>query len=74
MVVGGMGDEREEYIHEGGVGLQLDSGGWGLREKTTRWNLRIKRVANDGLETSVLSEVRQKEKDKYHMMSLLCGI
>ena len=26
-----MGDEREEYIHEGGVGLQLDSGGWGLK-------------------------------------------
>ena len=26
------------------------------------------------LETLILSEVSQKEKDKYHMISLLCGI
>ena len=26
------------------------------------------------LETIVLSEVSQKEKDKYHMISLICGI
>ena len=26
------------------------------------------------LETVILSEVSQKEKDKYHMISLLCGI
>ena len=26
------------------------------------------------LETLILSEVNQKEKDKYHMMSLICGI
>ena len=26
------------------------------------------------LEMIILSEVSQKEKDKYHMMSLICGI
>ena len=26
------------------------------------------------LETTILSEVSQKEKDKYHMMSLMCGM
>ena len=26
------------------------------------------------LETVILSEVSQTEKDKYHMISLLCGI
>ena len=26
------------------------------------------------LEIIILSEVRQKEKDKYHMISLICGI
>ena len=26
------------------------------------------------LEISILSEVSQKEKDKYHMISLICGI
>ena len=26
------------------------------------------------LEISILSEVRQTEKDKYHMISLICGI
>ena len=26
------------------------------------------------LETIILSEVGQKEKDKYHMISLICGI
>ena len=26
------------------------------------------------LETSILSEVSQKEKDNYHMISLICGI
>ena len=26
------------------------------------------------LEIHILSEVSQKEKDKYHMISLLCGI
>ena len=26
------------------------------------------------LETVILSEVRQKEKDKYHMISLICRI
>lgn len=26
------------------------------------------------LEITVLSEVNQKEKDKYHMISLVCGI
>ena len=26
------------------------------------------------LETNILSEVRQKEKDNYHMISLICGI
>ena len=26
------------------------------------------------LEILILSEVSQKEKDKYHMMSLICGI
>ena len=26
------------------------------------------------LEIIILSEVRQKEKDKYHMLSLTCGI
>ena len=26
------------------------------------------------LETTTLSEVNQKEKDKYHMISLICGI
>ena len=26
------------------------------------------------LEIIILSEVSQKEKDKYHMISLLCGI
>ena len=26
------------------------------------------------LETIILSEVSQKEKDKYHMISLICGI
>ena len=26
------------------------------------------------LETLILSEVSQKEKDKYHMISLICGI
>ena len=26
------------------------------------------------LEIIILSEVSQKEKDKYHMMSLICGI
>ena len=26
------------------------------------------------LETLVLSEVSQKEKDKYHMISLICGL
>ena len=26
------------------------------------------------LETLILSEVRQKEKDKYRMISLICGI
>ena len=27
-----------------------------------------------GLEMIILSEVSQKEKDKYHMISLICGI
>ena len=27
-----------------------------------------------GLEIIILSEVSQKEKDKYHMKSLICGI
>ena len=27
-----------------------------------------------GLEMIILSEVNQKEKDKYHMISLICGI
>ena len=26
------------------------------------------------LEIAILSEVSQKEKDKYHMISLICGI
>ena len=26
------------------------------------------------LETLILSEVSQKEKDKYHMIALLCGV
>ena len=26
------------------------------------------------LETLILSELSQKEKDKYHMVSLICGI
>ena len=26
------------------------------------------------LEINILSEVSQKEKDKYHMISLICGI
>ena len=26
------------------------------------------------LETLILSEVSQKEKDKYHMTSLICGV
>ena len=26
------------------------------------------------LEISILTEVSQKEKDKYHMISLICGI
>ena len=26
------------------------------------------------LEITILSEVSQKEKDKYHMVSLICGI
>ena len=26
------------------------------------------------LEVTILSEVSQKEKDKYHMISLICGI
>ena len=26
------------------------------------------------LETLILSEVSQKEKDRYHMISLICGI
>ena len=26
------------------------------------------------LEIIILSEISQKEKDKYHMMSLMCGI
>ena len=26
------------------------------------------------LETLILSEVNQKEKDKYHIISLICGI
>ena len=30
-------------------------------------------IWND-LEIIILSEVSQKEKDKYHMMSLVCGI
>ena len=28
----------------------------------------------DDLEIIILSEVRQKKKDKYHMISLICGI
>ena len=71
---GRTGDEREEYINEGSVGLQQDCGGWGLRRKTARWNLWVKRVANNGLEMSIPSEVSQKEKDKYRMMSLIRGI
>ena len=27
-----------------------------------------------GLEMIILSEISQKEKDKYHMISLICGI
>ena len=27
-----------------------------------------------GLEIIILSEVSQKEKDKYHMISFICGI
>ena len=27
-----------------------------------------------GLENIMLSEIRQSEKDKYHMISLICGI
>ena len=27
-----------------------------------------------GLEIIILSEISQKEKDKYHMISLICGI
>ena len=26
------------------------------------------------LEMNILSEVSQKEKDKYHMISLICGV
>ena len=28
----------------------------------------------DGIETLILSEVSQKEKDKYHMISLISGL
>ena len=31
-------------------------------------------AARTQLEMIILSEVRQKEKDKYHMTSLICGI
>ena len=27
-----------------------------------------------GLEITILSEISQKEKDKYHIISLICGI
>ena len=26
------------------------------------------------LETAILTEISQREKDKYHMISLICGI
>ena len=41
-------------------------------EKKQKQKLKI--GSNLQLEIIVLSEVSQKEKDKYHMISLICGI
>ena len=48
---------------------------------TMEYNLAIKKkeimsfaVTWMDLEMIILSEVSQKEKDKYHMISLICGI
>lgn len=65
---------RERYINEGSVGLSKTVEAEGLRRKTARWNLWVKRAANNGLEMSIPSGVSQKEKDEYHMMSLIRGI
>ena len=47
---------------------------------TMEYYSAIKRQTNaicsnmDGTRNSILSEISQKEKDKYHMMSFICGI
>ena len=51
--------------------------------KVNTWTLKLKKkipvISNSlrthwDLEITILSEVRQTEKDKYHMISLICGI
>ena len=44
-----------------------------VRSPTALHSLQVKRSEMD-LEIIILSEVSQTEKDKYHMISLTCGI
>ena len=44
-----------------------------------QWNTTHKKEGNNAatwmqLEIIILGEIRQKEKDKYHIISLICGI
>ena len=38
------------------------------------WNISIYSNTWMDLENTIVSEVSQKEKDKYYMMSFICGI
>ena len=44
------------------------------RKKTHHHQLKLCQPAWMDLESIMLSEISQSEKDKYHMMSLKCGI
>ena len=43
---------------------------WAAVYGVTQSRTRLKRLSS----SSMLSEISQKEKDKYHMISLICGI
>ena len=58
----------------------MSNDGWMDKEDTyIQWNTTHKKEGNNAatwmqLEIIILGEISQKEKDKYHIISLTCGI
>ena len=70
-----LGDKRP-CAHIGGEGLVWITFLKSIRGKG-EWlflDLGTKILSTDQLKQKILSEVSQTEKDKYHMISLICGI